>query len=158
MELPIHREWMYRALAEAEQAPATRDVPVGAIVVNGAGVVIAASRNERELTGDPTAHAEILALRTAAEVIGDWRLTDCTLVVTLEPCIMCAGAIVQARIATVVFGAWDEKAGAAGSLYDVLRDRRLNHQVEVFPGVEAEASARLLLAFFDDPLRRPSTG
>ena len=155
MELPIHREWMYRALAEAEQAHATRDVPVGAIVVNGVGVVIAASRNERELTGDPTAHAEILALRTAAEVIGDWRLTDCTLVVTLEPCIMCAGAIVQARVATVVFGAWDEKAGAVGSLYDVLRDRRLNHQVEVFPGVEAEASARLLLAFFDDPLRRP---
>ena len=155
MELSIHREWMRLALAEAEQAPATRDVPVGAVVVNGDGVVIAASRNERELVGDPTAHAELLALRTAAETIGDWRLTDCTLIVTLEPCIMCAGAILAARIRTVVFGAWDEKAGAAGSLYDVLRDRRLNHQVEVYPGVEAEASARLLLDFFADPLRRP---
>jgi tRNA(adenine34) deaminase len=155
VELPIHREWMRLALAEAEQAPATRDVPVGAIVVNGDGVVIAARRNERELTGDPTAHAELLALRDAAESIGDWRLIDCTLVVTLEPCVMCAGAVLAARVPTVVFGAWDEKAGAAGSLYDVLRDRRLNHRVEVFPGVEAEASARLLLTFFDDPLRRP---
>ena len=155
MELPIHREWMLLALAEAEQAPATRDVPVGAVVVNGDGIVIASSRNERELTGDPTAHAELLALRTAAEAQGDWRLTDCTLVVTLEPCVMCAGAILAARVPTVVFGAWDEKAGAAGSLYDLLRDRRLNHRVEVFPGVEAEASARLLLEFFDDPLRRP---
>jgi tRNA(adenine34) deaminase len=157
VELPIHREWMRLALAEAEQAPAPRDVPVGAIVVNGNGVVIAARRNERELTGDPTAHAELLALRDAAESIGDWRLTDCTLVVTLEPCVMCAGAIVAARVPTVVFGAWDDKAGAAGSLYDVLRDRRLNHRVEVFPGVEAEASARLLLTFFGDPLRRPDT-
>ena len=155
MELPIHREWMLLALAEAEQAPATRDVPVGAIVVNGDGIVIASRRNERELLGDPTAHAELLALRTAAESTGDWRLTDCTLVVTLEPCLMCAGAILAARVPTVVFGAWDEKAGAAGSLYDVLRDRRLNHRVEVFPGVEAEASARLLLEFFEDPLRRP---
>jgi tRNA(adenine34) deaminase len=155
VELPIHREWMLLALAEAEQAPATRDVPVGAVVVNGDGVVIASRRNERELLGDPTAHAELLALRTAAESIGDWRLTDCTLVVTLEPCVMCAGAILAARVPTVVFGAWDEKAGAAGSLYDVLRDRRLNHRVEVFPGVEAEASARLLLEFFEDPLRRP---
>ena len=154
-DLTRHAEWMRLALAEAEQAPATRDVPVGAIVVNGRGEVIAARRNERELVGDPTAHAELLALRTAAEVIGDWRLTDCTLVVTLEPCVMCAGAILAARVPTLVFGAWDEKAGAAGSLYDVLRDRRLNHRVEVFPGVEAEASAHLLLDFFDDPLRRP---
>lgn len=155
MDVPIHREWMRLALAEAEQAPATRDVPVGAIVVRD-GAVIAARRNERELTGDPTAHAEILALRDAAEAIGDWRLTDCTLVVTLEPCVMCAGAIVSARVGTLVFGAWDEKAGAAGSIYDVVRDRRLNHRVEVYPGVEAEASARLLLDFFEDPLRRPS--
>jgi tRNA(adenine34) deaminase len=154
-DLERHRDWMLRALAEAEQAPATRDVPVGAVVVNGAGTVIASSRNERELLGDPTAHAEVLALRAAAESIGDWRLTDCTLVVTLEPCVMCAGAILAARVPTVVFGAWDERAGAAGSLYDVLRDRRLNHQVEVFGGVEAEASARLLLDFFNDPLRRP---
>ncbi|MBT2500689.1 nucleoside deaminase [Agromyces sp. ISL-38] len=146
---------MRLALAEAEAAPATRDVPVGAVVVNGDGVVIASRRNERELLGDPTAHAELLALRTAAEAYGDWRLTDCTLVVTLEPCIMCAGAILAARIPTVVFGAWDEKAGAAGSLYDVLRDRRLNHRVEVIPGVEADAAARLLVEFFDDPLRRP---
>ena len=154
-DLSRHVEWMRLALAEAEQAPATRDVPVGAIVVNGAGEVIAARRNERELTGDPTAHAEVLALRDAAEASGDWRLTGCTLVVTLEPCVMCAGAIVAARVPTVVFGAWDDKAGAAGSLYDVLRDRRLNHQVEVFPGVESEASADLLRAFFEDPLRRP---
>ncbi|TYL53256.1 nucleoside deaminase [Agromyces mariniharenae] len=154
MDVPIHREWMRLALAEAEQAPATRDVPVGAIVVRD-GVVIAARRNERELTNDPTAHAEILALRDAAAAIGDWRLTDCTLVVTLEPCVMCAGAIVSARVGTLVFGAWDEKAGAAGSLYDIVRDRRLNHRVEVYPGVEVEASARLLLEFFEDPLRRP---
>ena len=157
MDVPIHREWMLQALAEAAQAPATRDVPVGAIVVRD-GAVIAARRNERELTRDPTAHAEVLALRDAAEAIGDWRLTDCTLVVTLEPCVMCAGAIVSARVPTVVFGAWDEKAGAAGSLYDVLRDRRLNHRVEVFPGVEAEASAALLGEFFEDPLRRPPVG
>jgi tRNA(adenine34) deaminase len=154
VDVPIHREWMRQALAEAEQAPATRDVPVGAVVVRD-GVVIAARRNERELTNDPTAHAEVLALRDAAEAIGDWRLTDCTLVVTLEPCVMCAGAIVSARVGTLVFGAWDEKAGAAGSLYDVVRDRRLNHRVEVYPGVDAEASARLLLEFFEDPLRRP---
>jgi tRNA(adenine34) deaminase len=154
VDVPIHREWMRLALAEAEQAPATRDVPVGAIVVRD-GVVIAARRNERELTNDPTAHAEVLALRDAAEAIGDWRLTDCTLVVTLEPCVMCAGAIVSARVGTLVFGAWDEKAGAAGSLYDIVRDRRLNHRVEVYPGVDAEASARLLLEFFEDPLRRP---
>ncbi|WP_173922882.1 tRNA adenosine(34) deaminase TadA [Agromyces sp. Marseille-P2726] len=146
---------MRLALAEAEQAPPTRDVPVGAIVVDGDGVVIAARRNERELTGDPTAHAEVLALRDAAEAIGDWRLNECTLVVTLEPCVMCAGAIVSARVGRLVFGAWDEKAGAAGSLYDIVRDRRLNHRVEVFAGVEAEASARLLLEFFEDPLRRP---
>ena len=154
MDVPIHREWMRQALAEAEQAPATRDVPVGAVVVRDR-VVIAARRNERELTNDPTAHAEVLALRDAAEAIGDWRLTDCTLVVTLEPCVMCAGAIVSARVGTLVFGAWDEKAGAAGSLYDIVRDRRLNHRVEVYPGVDAEASARLLLEFFEDPLRRP---
>ena len=154
MELLQHREWMRLALAEAAQAPATRDVPVGAIVVDAAGEVIAARRNERELHGDPTAHAELLALRSAAEVTGDWRLTDCTLVVTLEPCVMCAGAILAARVPTVVFGAWDEKAGAAGSLYDVLRDRRLNHRVEVFAGIEADAAAKLLLDFFEDPLRR----
>jgi tRNA(adenine34) deaminase len=153
--LPLHREWMQLALAEAAQAPATRDVPVGAIVVDGTGRVVAARRNERELTGDPTAHAEVLAIRDAAAAIGDWRLNSCTLVVTLEPCVMCAGAIVQSRVGTVVFGAWDEKAGAAGSLYDLPRDRRFNHRAEIYPGVEADASAELLLRFFEDPLRRP---
>ena len=148
MDVPIHREWMRLALAEAEQAPATRDVPVGAIVVRD-GVVIAARRNERELTNDPTAHAEILALRDAAEAIGDWRLTDCTLVVTLEPCVMCAGAILQARVGRVVFGAWDDKAGAAGSMYDVLRDRRLPYRAEVIGGVQADAALAQLRAFFE---------
>jgi tRNA(adenine34) deaminase len=153
--LPSHREWMRLALAEAAQAPATRDVPVGAVVVDADGRVIASRRNERELTGDPTAHAEVLAIRDAAAAIGDWRLNACTLVVTLEPCVMCAGAIVQSRVGTLVFGAWDDKAGAVGSLYDLPRDRRLNHRAEVVAGVEAEASAELLLAFFEDPLRRP---
>ena len=147
--------WMAVALDEARACADTGDVPVGAVVVDASGVVIGRGRNLREARQDPTAHAEVLALRTAAEATGDWRLTDCTLVVTLEPCVMCAGAILSARIATVVFGAWDEKAGAAGSLYDVLRDRRLNHRVEVVGGVEGVASARLLLDFFDDPLRRP---
>ena len=148
MELPIHRDWMRLALAEAEQAPATRDVPVGAIVVDRDGVVIAARRNERELTGDPTAHAEVLALRDAAEASGDWRLTGCTLVVTLEPCVMCAGAIVAARVPTVVFGAWDDKAGMAGSVGDVLRHPRLNHRPQVTGGVLADESGALLRAFF----------
>lgn len=156
MEVPIHREWMRLALAEAVEAPATGDVPVGAVVVGPEGEVLATARNEREATGDPTAHAEVLALRRAAAALGDWRLEGCTLVVTLEPCVMCAGSILAARVPTVVFGAWDEKAGASGSLYDVLRDRRLNHRVEVYAGVEADASSRLLLDFFADPLRRPS--
>ncbi|MET4156586.1 nucleoside deaminase [Agromyces sp. PvR057] len=155
MEQSIHREWMRAALAEAELAPATGDVPVGAIVVDAEGRVIAARHNERELTGDPTAHAEVLALRDAAAAHGEWRLEGCTLVVTLEPCVMCAGAILAARVPTVVFGAWDDKAGAAGSLYDVLRDRRLNHRVEVYAGIEADAAAKVLLDFFGDPVRRP---
>lgn len=158
MDVPIsprHREWMRLALAEAARAPATRDVPVGAVIADGRGRVIAARRNERELTRDPTAHAEVLAIRDAAAAIGDWRLNECTLVVTLEPCVMCAGAIVQSRVGTVVFGAWDDQVGAAGSLYDLLRDRRFNHRAEVIPGVEAEAAADLLLRFFEDPLRRP---
>lgn len=151
---PEHVEWMRLALAEASAALATGDVPVGAVVVRD-GEVVAVGRNERELHEDPTAHAELIAIREAARVIGDRHLTDCTLVVTLEPCVMCAGAIVAARIPTVVFGAWDERAGAAGSLYDVLRDRRLNHRVEVYAGVEAEAASKLLLDFFADPARRP---
>jgi len=154
VQLPEHAEWMRLALAEASAAHATGDVPVGAVVVRD-GEVIARGRNERELHEDPTAHAELLAIREAARVTGDRHLIGCTLVVTLEPCVMCAGAIVAARIPTVVFGAWDEKAGAAGSLYDVLRDRRLNHRVEVYAGVEADAASRLLLDFFEDPARRP---
>jgi tRNA(adenine34) deaminase len=139
---------MRRALAEAQLAPSTGDVPVGAVVLDASGRVIATGRNEREARQDPTAHAEILALRAAAQATGDWHLSDATLVVTLEPCVMCAGAILSARVPRVVFGAWDEKAGAAGSVYDVLRDRRLNHRVEVFAGVQADACAALLDDFF----------
>ncbi|WP_280679887.1 nucleoside deaminase [Cryobacterium sp. CG_9.6] len=145
---------MKLALDEARIALTTGDVPVGAIIVNAAGVIIARGRNERELHQDPTLHAEIVAIRAAAAATGDWHLTGCTLVVTLEPCVMCAGAILAARVPTVVFGAWDEKAGASGSVYDVLRDRRLNHRVEVFSGVAEQECGDLLRAFFDDPARR----
>ena len=119
------------------------------MVLNSAGAVIGKGGNERELKGDPTAHAEIIALRNAAEKIGSWRLEDCTLIVTLEPCAMCAGAILQSRIPRVVFGAWDEKAGAAGSLWDLLRDRRSLHQVEVISGVLEKRSQELLKKFFE---------
>jgi tRNA(adenine34) deaminase len=141
-------ERMREAIASAKLAIQHGDVPVAAIVLDASGAPVAAARNERELRQDPTAHAEILAIRAAAEVIGDWHLTDTTLVVTLEPCAMCAGAIVAARIPVVVFGAWDPKAGAAGSVYDLLRDRRLNHTVEVIAGVEEEACSELLSSFF----------
>ena len=144
----MHDAAMRRALAEAALAPAHGDVPVGAVVLDETGAVIAARHNERELTGDPTAHAEVLALRSAAGVRGQWRLTGCALVVTLEPCTMCAGAAVLARVSTVVYGAVDDKAGAAGSLWDVLRDRRLNWRPEVLPGVLAVESAALLTDFF----------
>ena len=127
----------------------SNDVPIGAVVLNSAGAVIGKGGNERELKGDPTAHAEIIALRNAAEKIGSWRLEDCTLIVTLEPCAMCAGAILQSRIPRVVFGAWDEKAGAAGSLWDLLRDRRSLHQVEVISGVLEKRSQELLIKFFE---------
>ena len=137
--------WMTLALDEARLAAA--DVPVGAVVVHQ-GSVIAVAHNEREAAGDPTAHAEVLALRRAAAALGSWRLDGCTLVVTLEPCTMCAGAIVLSRVSTVVFGAVDDKAGAAGSLWDVLRDRRLNHRPEVIAGVMAAESSELLRAFF----------
>ena len=147
--MPTHENWMREALAEARLALATGDVPVGAILFNAAGQRIAVGRNEREKLQDPTAHAEVVAIRAAAAALGDWHLTDTTLVVTLEPCVMCAGAILAARIPRVVFGAWDEKAGAVGSLYDLLRDRRLNHTVEVTAGVEAEACSALLLEFFE---------
>ncbi len=137
---------MLEALAEAASAGA--DVPIGAVVLDPSGQVIGRGHNEREATGDPTAHAEVLALRRAAEARGEWRLEGCTLVVTLEPCTMCAGAIVNARIARLVFGAVDDKAGAVGSLWDVVRDRRLNHRPEVIAGVRADESAALLRTFF----------
>lgn len=141
---------MRRALAEADRAAATGDVPVGAVVLGPDGALLATGHNEREATGDPTAHAEVLALRRAAAALGDWRLSGCTLVVTLEPCTMCAGALVLARVGRVVYGARDEKAGAAGSLWDVVRDRRLNHRPEVIPGVLEAACADRLTAFFRD--------
>ncbi|MCX0244990.1 tRNA adenosine(34) deaminase TadA [Streptomyces drozdowiczii] len=150
---PVRDPWravMRRALAEADRAAATGDVPVGAVVLGPNGTLLATGHNEREATGDPTAHAEVLALRRAAAALGEWRLSGCTLVVTLEPCTMCAGALVQARVDRVVYGARDEKAGAAGSLWDVVRDRRLNHRPEVVAGVlEAECAAPLT-AFFRD--------
>lgn len=139
---------MAAALSEARRAPATGDVPVGAVVVDGAGAVIGMGRNEREATGDPLAHAEIVALRAAASSRGDWRLDDCTLVVTLEPCTMCAGAVLAARIPRLIFGAWDEKAGAVGSVHDLVRDGRLPHRVEVVAGVLADEAAGLLKDFF----------
>jgi tRNA(adenine34) deaminase len=140
---------MLEAVESAKVAETHGDVPVAAIVLDESGTPIGTGRNERELRQDPTAHAEILALRAAAEATGDWHLTGTTLVVTLEPCAMCAGAILAARVPVVVFGAWDEKAGAAGSVYDLLRDRRMPHRVEVFGGVEEEACARVLLDFFE---------
>ena len=141
-------ELMREAIADARLALDTGDVPVAAFVIAADGTVLGRGRNERELHQDPTAHAEIVAIREAAGVTGDWHLTGATLVVTLEPCVMCAGAILSARIPRVVFGAWDEKAGAVGSVYDVLRDRRLNHRVEVVAGVLAEECGALLLDFF----------
>ncbi|PZG50468.1 tRNA-specific adenosine deaminase [Spongiactinospora gelatinilytica] len=139
---------MRLALAEARRAAQAGEVPVGAVVLDPAGAVIAAAGNAREAAHDPTAHAEILALRTAAREHADWRLSGCTLVVTLEPCTMCAGAAVLSRVARVVYGATDEKAGAAGSLWDVLRDRRLNHRPEVVLGVLADECAAVLSDFF----------
>ncbi|KJK35874.1 CMP deaminase [Streptomyces variegatus] len=140
---------MRLALDEAAEAVRGGDVPVGALVLAPDGTtVLAAGHNEREAGGDPTAHAELLALRRAAAALGAWRLADCTLVVTLEPCTMCAGAIQQSRVDRLVYGARDEKAGAAGSLWDLVRDRRLNHRPEVIEGVLAEECAELLTAFF----------
>ncbi len=140
---------MREALAEASAAPAHGDVPVGAVTLDEAGRLISRAHNERELSGDPCAHAEILALRRAAAAVGSWRLAGLTLVVTLEPCTMCAGALVLARIDRLVFGAFDPKAGAVSSLWDVVRDPRLNHRVDVVSGVGADESAVLLRAFFD---------
>jgi tRNA(adenine34) deaminase len=139
---------MREALAEAQLAPEHGDVPVGAVLLDDAGQVLARAHNDREGSGDPTAHAEVLALRTGAAARGAWRLTGCTLVVTLEPCTMCAGALVLARVAVVVFGAWEPKTGAVGSLWDVVRDRRLNNRPEVYAGVLAAECADVLRDFF----------
>jgi tRNA(adenine34) deaminase len=144
-------EWavpMGVALDEARAALTTFDVPIGAVVVDAGGTVIGRGRNRREADGDPTAHAEVVALREAARRRGEWRLDGCTLVVTLEPCTMCAGAVVLSRVDRLVFGAFDDKAGAVGSLWDVVRDRRLNHRPEVVSGVLADESRALLLEFF----------
>ena len=140
---------MRRALELARDAAAIGDVPVGAVVLDPSGRIVAEGRNTREETHDPTGHAEIVALRAAAASLGSWNLEGHTLVVTLEPCVMCAGAILQARVGRVVFGAWDEKAGAAGSLYDVLRDRRLPYRAEVIGGVQEDAATVLLRDFFE---------
>jgi tRNA(adenine34) deaminase len=144
---PADADMMRRALNEAERASAHDDVPIGAVVARG-GEVLAAAGNERELRGDPTAHAEVLALRAAAERLGGWRIPDSTIYVTLEPCAMCAGAIVLARVPRVVYGAADPKAGAAGSVLDVLGEPRLNHRPRVEPGLLADESAAVLEDFF----------
>ena len=143
---------MRLALDEATAAAAHGDVPIGAVVVRG-GTLIAARHNERELTGDPTAHAEVLAIRDAAHVVGHWRLLDCTVYVTLEPCAMCAGALVNARIGRLVYAAKDPKAGAVASLYELCSDPRLNHRIPVESGLHAEQAGELLRTFFADRRR-----
>lgn len=141
--------YMRAALTEAQIAmDVSGDVPVGAVLVDASGEIVARGRNEKELLGDPTAHAEIVAIREASSLKGGWRLEDLTLVVTLEPCVMCAGAIQAARISRVVFGAWDEKVGASGSLYDLVRDKRLGTEIEVIPEVLATEASSQLKEFF----------
>ena len=147
MTRPLHEEWMRRAIEVASSFP--EDVPVGAVVFDADGNELAAAGNEREATGDPTAHAEILALRRASVLVGSWRLEGCSLVVTLEPCTMCAGALVLARVSRLVYGAPDPKAGAVESLWDVVRDRRLNHRPEVVGGVMADETGARLRDFFE---------
>jgi len=139
---------MRAALDEARRALDSEDVPIGAVVLDATGKVIGRGHNVRERDGDPTGHAELVAVREAAAAVGEWRLTGCTLVVTLEPCTMCAGAIVLSRLDRLVFGAFDAKAGAVGSLWDVVRDRRLNHRPEVVPGVLRDECSALLDDFF----------
>ncbi|MBB5787480.1 tRNA adenosine(34) deaminase TadA [Jiangella mangrovi] len=141
---PLMRE----ALSEAVLAPTTRDVPIGAVVVGPDGTVLGRGHNRREADADPTAHAEVLALRAAAAARGSWRLEGCTLVATMEPCSMCAGALVLARVERLVYGAPDPKAGAVGSLWDLVRDRRLNHRPEVISGVLADECGALVSDFF----------
>jgi tRNA(adenine34) deaminase len=146
---PADAAAMARALALAAEAAAAGEIPVGAVVLDVDGSVIGEGRNRREEHHDPSAHAEVVALRQAAAHVGSWNLEGRTLVVTLEPCLMCAGAVLQARIGRLVFGAWDDKAGAAGSMYDVVRDRRLPYRAEVVGGVREEESQKLLRAFFE---------
>jgi tRNA(adenine34) deaminase len=141
---------MVAALDVARSALAAGEVPIGAVVLDPSGAVIASAHNERETLHDPTAHAEVVALRRAGAALAAWQLSGCTLVVTVEPCTMCAGALVLARVARLVFGAWDPKAGAVGSLWDVVRDRRLNHRPEVVAGVRESECAHLVAAFFAD--------
>ena len=141
---------MVAALDVARSALAAGEVPIGAVVLDPSGAVIASAHNERETLRDPTAHAEVVALRRAGAALAAWQLSGCTLVVTVEPCTMCAGAVVLARVARLVFGAWDPKAGAVGSLWDVVRDRRLNHRPEVVAGVRESECAQLVAAFFAD--------
>lgn len=153
--LPADEAALRRALSVAGDAARTGDVPIGAVLLAADGTELASACNAREALGDPTAHAEVLVLRAAAAAVGQWRLDGCTLAVTVEPCTMCAGAIGLARVARVVFGAWEPKTGAAGSLWDVLRDRRLTHRPEVVGGVCAGEAARLLEEFFAGQRMRP---
>jgi len=140
--------WMGQALDVAAGALPSGDVPVGAVVFSAEGEVLGVGHNQREADSDPTAHAEVVALRAAASAGGGWRLPDCTLVVTLEPCVMCAGALMLARIGRLVLGAWDPKAGACGSVWDVVRDRRATHKVEVIGGIREQECSQILLDFF----------
>ncbi|HEY8822622.1 MAG TPA: nucleoside deaminase [Dermatophilaceae bacterium] len=139
---------MGQALDLASSALASGDVPVGALVLSPGGDVLGVGRNMREAGGDPTAHAEVVAIRAAASALGSWRLQDCTLVVTLEPCVMCAGALMLARISRLVLGAWDPKAGACGSVWDLVRDRQATNRVEVIGGVREQECSQILLDFF----------
>jgi tRNA(adenine34) deaminase len=144
----MYAGWMGQALEVASRALASGDVPVGAIVFSPSGEVLGVGHNQREADGDPTAHAEVVAIRAAASGVDGWRLQDCTLVVTLEPCVMCAGALMLARIGRLVLGAWDPKAGACGSVWDVVRDRRATHRVEVIGGIREAECSQILLDFF----------
>ena len=143
-----HEIYMQMALQQARQAMSEKEVPVGAVIVQGGHRIVAAAYNQREQLHDPTAHAEMIAITQAAESLGDWRLEECTLSVTLEPCPMCAGAILQARIPQVVYGATDPKAGAVNTLYHLLDDERLNHRCQVIPGLLAKPCGQLLTEFF----------
>lgn len=153
---PGYAAWMDRALELAAEAAGDGDVPVGAVVVSADGEVVGVGRNLREVEQDPTAHAEVVALRDAARRLGSWRLDGCTLVVTLEPCPMCAGALVLARITRLVLGAWDPKLGATGSVWDLVRDRRATHRVEVVSGIRESECSQVLLAFFEGHRRQPA--